>query len=271
MQAIMLALIAGVVATTILLIFSGPILRAMGASGELFDQALIYLRIRAFAGPAVLLVTAGHGAFRGYQETKTPVVVTLILNVVNLILDPLFIFGFGWGIAGAAWATVVAQWTGALLFLGYLLVWKREELGIRIVIPMLRELLPFLKIGWELAIRTFALIGTMTIATAVATRVGVTAVAAHQVAAQLWMFMALIVDALAVSAQALVRATSANRSLGSRAPCLIGCSSSDLPSVSSSPAPSLSHPRSFPTFFQTTRPSSPSSYPSSPSSLSCSR
>lgn len=204
MQAIMLALIAGVVASTILFTFSGPILRAMGASGELFDQALIYLRIRAFAGPAVLLVTAGHGAFRGYHDTKTPLVVTLILNVVNLILDPLFIFGFGWGIAGAAWATVVAQWTGALLFLGYLLVWKREELGIRIVIPMLRELLPFLKIGWELAIRTFALIGTMTIATAVATRVGVTAVAAHQVAAQLWMFMALIVDALAVSAQALV-------------------------------------------------------------------
>ena len=204
MQAIMLALLAGIVATTVLLTFSGPILRAMGASGDLFDQALTYLRIRAFAGPALLLITAGHGAFRGYHDTKTPLVITLILNVINLILDPLFIFGFGWGIAGAAWATVVAQWTGAMLFLGYLLVWKREELGIRIVVPMLRELLPFLKIGWELAVRTFALIGTLTIATAVATRIDVRAVAAHQVAAQLWMFMALVVDALAVSAQALV-------------------------------------------------------------------
>src|SRR5690625_6316835 len=144
MQAIMLALIAGVVATTILLIFSGPILRAMGASGELFDQALIYLRIRAFAGPAVLLVTAGHGAFRGYHDTKTPLVVTLILNVVNLILDPLFIFGFGWGIAGAAWATVVAQRTGALLFLGYMLVWKREASCIRRVIMMVKVYVPLL-------------------------------------------------------------------------------------------------------------------------------
>ena len=66
------------------------------------------------------------------------------------------------------------------------------------------ELAPFLRVGWALLIRTFALIGAMTAATAVATRVGVLDVAAHQVAAQLWGFLALIVDALAIAAQALV-------------------------------------------------------------------
>lgn len=204
MQALMLAVITGVLATVLLLTFSRRILAAMGASGDLMDDALTYLRIRAFAGPAILIVTAGHGVFRGYHDTRTPLRITLGLNLVNLVLDPLLIFGLGMGIAGAAVATVVAQWTGALWFLAILLRWRRRELGIPLVIPRLAELRPFLRIGWELSVRTFALIGTMTLATAVATRIGVVAVAAHQVAAQLWLFMALIVDALAVAAQALV-------------------------------------------------------------------
>jgi len=71
-------------------------------------------------------------------------------------------------------------------------------------LPTPAELTPFLRVGWALLIRTFSLIAAMTAATAVATRLGVLEVAAHQVAAQLWMFMALIVDALAIAAQALV-------------------------------------------------------------------
>ncbi len=204
MQALTLAVLTGFVATLLLLLFARPILGAMGASGELMDEALIYLRIRAFAGPALLIVTAGHGVFRGYHDTRTPLKITIGLNIVNLVLDPILIFVLDMGIAGAAVATVVAQWTGAVWFLAVLLRWKRKEMGIPLIIPHLSELKPFLRIGWELSIRTFALIGTMTLATAVATRVGVTAVAAHQVAAQLWLFMALIVDALAVAAQALV-------------------------------------------------------------------
>src|SRR5690625_3133420 len=70
--------------------------------------------------------------------------------------------------------------------------------------PALATLLPFLRAGWDLALRTFALLLALAVATAVATRVGVIEVAAHQVAVQLWLFMALIVDALAISAQSLV-------------------------------------------------------------------
>ena len=126
------------------------------------------------------------------------------LNLINLILDPILIFGFGFGLAGAATATALAQWSGAIAFLVLLLYVRRDELQIPMVWPSLDELIPFLKVGRELFIRTASLIGTMTLATAVATRIGVTAVAAHQVANQLWMFLALVVDALAISAQTLV-------------------------------------------------------------------
>ena len=204
MRALTLAVGAGIVALIALQALARPILVLMGASEELMGPALAYLRIRALAGPAVLLITASHGAFRGYQDTRTPMVVTLGFNVVNGGLDPLLIFVFDWGLAGAAAATAVGQWVGALTFLHLLLKARREELGIEVRWPDLHTLVPFLKVGRDLFLRTASLVGTMTLATAIAARVGVTAVAAHQVAAQLWTFLALLVDALAVAAQALV-------------------------------------------------------------------
>ncbi len=203
-EALTLALVAGLVALGVLQLFADPILELMGATGELRQPALDYLRIRAFAGPAVLFITAGRGAFRGFQDTRTPLRIVIVMNLVNLVLDPLMIFGFGWGLAGAATATVVAQWTGAAIFLYLLLVSQREEKGVVLRLPRVGALAEFLGIGATLLLRTGALVGTMTLATAVAARIGVTQVAAHQVANQLWMFLALAVDALAVAGQALV-------------------------------------------------------------------
>ena len=203
-RALVLAVGAGIVALAALQALARPILVLMGAGDELMAPALSYLRIRALAGPAVLLITASHGAFRGYQDTRTPMVVTLGFNVVNGGLDPLFIFVFDWGLVGAAAATAIGQWVGALTFLYLLLQVRREELGVELQWPDPHTLVPFLKVGRDLFLRTASLVGTMTLATAMAARVGVTAVAAHQVAAQLWTFLALLVDALAVAAQALV-------------------------------------------------------------------
>ncbi len=203
-QALVVAVLAGIVAVVFLQAFAVPIAAAMGARGELQEEALSYLRIRAFAGPAVLLVMAGHGAFRGYLDTRTPLIVTIGLNLVNLVLDPLFIFGFGWGLEGAAIATLIAQWVGALWFVDLLLRRRRKDLGVRLRLPAMTDLLPFLRVGGELIIRTFALIGTLTLATAIATRVGLVAVAAHQVGSQLWLLLALVVDSLAVAAQAMI-------------------------------------------------------------------
>lgn len=203
-QAFVLALVIGAVVLVSLELLATPILRVMGAGDVLLEPSTTYLRIRALAGPAVLLVIAGNGAFRGFQDTRTPLVIVLVLNAVNLVLDPLFIFGFGWGLAGAAWATVIAQYVGAAGFALLLFGRLRDRLEIRWYLPGWTELRPFVKIGRELLVRTLALVVTMTLATAIATRIGVREVAAHQVAAQLWLFLALVVDALAIAAQALV-------------------------------------------------------------------
>ena len=204
MQALVIAVTAGTVATLLLLVAGGVIVTAMGATGDLYEPALAYLRIRALAGPAVLIVMAGHGIFRGIQDTRTPLWITLGLNLVNLVLDPILIFWVGWGLEGAAWATVVAQWCGAAAFLHLLLRSRRDLIGESPRLPSFREVLPFLRVGGELVVRSFSLIGTLAVATAVAARVGTVEVAAHQVAVQLWLFLALVVDAVAVAAQALV-------------------------------------------------------------------
>ena len=101
-QAIGLAVVIGTLVAVLLWGFWRPILTALQAGPGLLEPAGDYLRIRAWAAPAVLLVTVGHGAFRGMQDTRTPLVVTVGLNLVNLIADPLLIFVAGWGLQGRA-------------------------------------------------------------------------------------------------------------------------------------------------------------------------
>ena len=203
-QGLTLAALMGLAIAALLEAFAHPIAIAMGATDELKVEALKYLRIRALAAPAVLFITAGHGIFRGYQDTRTPLLITIALNLVNLVLDPIFIFAFGWGLSGAALATFVAQWCGAGCFLLLLFVTRRRQMGIHLRLPRFRELVPLLKVGGNLSVRTLSLVGTLTLATAVATRIGVLAVAAHQVGSQLRLFFSQVIDCMAIACQALV-------------------------------------------------------------------
>ena len=202
-QALGLAVGIGAMAVAVLAVFWQPILTAMQAGPDLLGPGGEYLRIRAWAAPAVLLVTVGHGAFRGMQDTRTPLLVTIGLNVINLVGDPLLIFGAGWGLRGAAVATVAAQWIGAVWFL-VLLNRKRREYGLHLRVPRLSEFRPLASAGTELIARTAGLLAVFTLATAVAARIGTNYVAAHQVAAQVWLFLALVLDSLAIAGQALV-------------------------------------------------------------------
>jgi MATE family multidrug resistance protein len=201
--AAVLAVVAGTAAGLLLVAFAGPVTGLLGADGAVQVEAVRYVMIRAFAAPAVLLVRSAHGAYRGHQDTRTPFLVTLGINGINLVLDPILIFGADLGVAGAAWATVIAQWTGAIVFL--VLAYRgRHRYGLRGAKPVGAEVRAFLRIGRDLAIRSGSLLATFTLATAVATRVSDDAVAAHQILSQVFIFLALAVDALAIAAQALV-------------------------------------------------------------------
>lgn len=209
-QAIMLAVVLGAVVAAILVALAPQLVGAMQAAPDLVDPAVEYLRIRGWAAPAVLVVIAGHGAFRGFQDTRTPLVVAIGMNVLNGILDPILMFGLDMGLAGAATATLIAQVVGATWFVALLVRRGRAE-GWSWQVPRLAELVPMMSTGGILAIRTVFLTGSLTVATAVAASFGVVEVAAHQVLQQVFFLLAMVADGLAIAAQAMVADESARR------------------------------------------------------------
>ena len=200
---LVLAVVLGVVVTVLVELLAPTFVGAMGAEGEVATAAVSYLRIRAVAAVAVLLVTVGHGAFRGHKDTKTPFVVALGVNGLNLILDPILIFGLDWGLEGAAVATVVAQWMGAIWFVR-LISTRGMARRPRRFAESVPALMTLGRNGGLLMIRTGFLLAAFTFAASTATRLGVVEIAAHQLVAQLFLLSAMLADALEVAAQAMI-------------------------------------------------------------------
>jgi len=181
-----------------------PILSTvMGAKGAVHDFASQYIQVRLFGAPAVLVSLAVFGILRGLQDMRTPFRVAVSINILNVILDPLLIFGYGpfpqLGIFGAGLASVISQWIGAL--------WALTVVFHRLGIPdhiRLGDFLKFFKIGRDLFVRTGLLTAFFIFTTRAATRIGPDAGAAHQAIRQVWVFTALFLDAYAITGQSLI-------------------------------------------------------------------
>ena len=196
----------GVVVAGVAVLLAEPVVELFGASGDVLAQAVSYLQIRMLALPAMLVAMVGHGVYRGHQDTRTPLYVTIAMNVVNLVLDPILIFGLGMGIVGAAWATVIAQLIAATAFLVLMFGRDRSKLGLNGRIGDARgiEVSTILVKGWPMMVRSMALLFALTATTVAAARIGVAEVAAHQIAFQIWLFLAFVLDSLAVAAMAMI-------------------------------------------------------------------
>jgi len=201
--ALSIGLLTGIPVALAGFLFSSEIAELMGASGGILSQSVTYMRIRWLASPAVLATLAAFGTLRGLQDMRTPLKVAVGVNLMNVVLDAILIFGLGpipaLGITGAASATTVSQWAGAIWVLWNLS--RRVSLGFRL---RRREIFPLLRIGRDLFIRTGLLTLFLLLTTRSATRAGAETGAAHQAIRQVWMLTALFLDSFAVSGQSLV-------------------------------------------------------------------
>ena len=169
----------------------------MGGEGEVARQATLYLRLAALGAPFFMLATAGQGYLRGISDLRTPLVILVAAHAVNVVLEVLFVYGFGWGLAGSAWGTVIAQ---AGMGLAFVAVQRRAGWQP----PRWSRIRPLVRIGGHIAVRTSALLGSFLVASAVLARVGPASLGAHQIAFQLFVFLALVLDALAIAGQVMV-------------------------------------------------------------------
>jgi MATE family multidrug resistance protein len=202
-DALLLAFGLGIIVTLVLVALAPLFVDLMGASSEVAGPAVGYLRIRALSTVAVLVATVGHGAFRGHKDTVTPLKVVAVVNGLNLILDPILIFGFDMGLEGAAIATVIAQYLGAIWFLRLIRARHMADRPSRFA-QALPSLLALGRNGLLLTARTALLLLAFTVAASTAARIGTEEIAAHQLVAQLFLLAALLADSFAVAAQPMI-------------------------------------------------------------------
>lgn len=203
-QATWLALGIGMLIVAVVQLVTAPLVSALAGSGEIADAALPWVRIASLAVPAILVAAAGNGWMRGVQDTMRPLRYVVTGFAVSAVLCPVLVYGWlgmpRLELAGSAVANLVGQWLAALLFMGALLA-EKVPLGIRPDVLRAQVVM-----GRDLVLRTLAFQASFVSAGAVAARFGAAAVAAHQVVLQLWNFLALVLDSLAIAAQSLVGA-----------------------------------------------------------------
>jgi putative MATE family efflux protein len=214
-QSLWLAGIIGCAIVVVGLLGSDALVTLMGAEGAVRHNALVYLRISLLGVPALLVVLAGTGYVRGLQDTRTPLLIAAGTAALNLVLEVAFVYGLGMSIAASAATTVVAQVVGAGVYLRLI---GRSARGHGVdLVPHPASLRRLGAVGRDLLVRTVALRASLLVATAVATRLGTTEVAAHQIGFEIWNFLAHVLDAIAIAGQAIVgRALGAGDAGGAR-------------------------------------------------------
>ncbi|MGO2775289.1 MATE family efflux transporter [Corynebacterium casei] len=198
-QATYVALIVGFALACVMWLFGGQIALWMTGNPETAELTAAWLHVAALAIPITLVEMAGNGWLRGIQDTKKPLYFTLAGLIPGAIAVPIFVHF--WGLVGSAWANVLGMGIIAVLFL---LELKKQHTGSWRLRPSVikRQLV----LGRDLIIRSASLQVAFLSAAAVAARFGTSPLAAHQVMLQIWNFLTLVLDSLAIAAQTLIGA-----------------------------------------------------------------
>lgn len=196
--ALRLAVMIGVPMGAVVAAAAHPLVWLLGGRGDVLGYAVTYLRISCVGLPFVLVTYVGHGVMRGVNDLRKPLQIVLIANVVNVIFEIIAVYVLDLGVAGSAWSTVIVQTAAAMMFLRVL---RPHRGGGK---PSSERMRKLLRSGRHFAVRSIAMFAVWNIATAVAARVDTPTLAAHQVLIQLFTFLALMLDALAIPAQSLV-------------------------------------------------------------------
>jgi putative MATE family efflux protein len=199
-QATWIALAVGAVLLVAGQLLARPVAEGLSGSPEITAAAVRWLRIALCGVPLILVTMAGNGWMRGVQDTRRPLGYVLAGNGLSAIACPVLVHVVGLGLIGSAIANVAAQVISAGLFLRALLA---EHVSLR---PHPARMRAQLVLGRDLVLRSLAFQTCFVSAASVAARFGASVVGAHQIVLQLWNFLSLVLDSIAIAAQSLVGA-----------------------------------------------------------------
>ncbi len=179
----------------------------LNASDTVESFGAAYVAIRIWGAPAALMNYVILGWCLGMQDARTPLYLQLFINSVNIVLDLVFVVGFGWGVEGVAAATLIAECAGALL--GALIIWRRLGRlgGARASFERVFQWIAFralIVLNTDILIRTLCLTTAFAVFTAQGALFGDVILAANAVLLNFFSFTAYGLDGFAHAAEALV-------------------------------------------------------------------
>ena len=198
-QATWVALGVGTLLAIIVGLFAQPLAQALANDYETSVRAAQWMRVSVFAVPLTLAIMAGNGWMRGVQNTKMPFYLTLCGLIPGAILLPILVGRYG--LVGSAIANVIGMGITAALFV-VVLARENARYGGSWA-PRWSVIKRQLVLGRDLILRSLSFQVSLLAAAAIAGRIGVVALAAHQLMLQLWNFLTLVLDSLAIAAQTL--------------------------------------------------------------------
>jgi MATE family multidrug resistance protein len=203
------ALLVGILGSFLLIILQFPIEKLsfwiINGSDEVEFFASGYFYIRIWAAPATISLYALTGWFIGMQNARTPMLVAIVVNVLNLLFNLLFVFVFDMKSDGVAWGTVLAQYCGLLLavyFLNkryhqYFKFWEKKAM------LEVKAMKAFFMVNKDIFIRTLALIFTLSFFTSKSAEANDTVLAINTILFQFFIFFSYFVDGFANAGEAL--------------------------------------------------------------------
>ncbi len=203
------AVSVGLFSALAMLILQYPIerlaFRLLDTSAEVEQYAVTYFRICIWGAPAVLAQYGFTGWFIGMQNSRYPMYIAIVMNVINIVCSSCFVFLFGMKVEGVAFGTVVAQYSGVMMALG-LWYYNYKELRGRITFKGSLQLIAmrrFFAVNRDIFLRTLCLIGVTTFFTSTGARQGDVILAVNTLLMQLFTLFSYIMDGFAYAGEAL--------------------------------------------------------------------
>ncbi|KAK9826249.1 hypothetical protein WJX74_002798 [Apatococcus lobatus] len=205
-QGLVIGLVFGVALLLGLHAYAPALLKGFGAQDDVLSQAVTHLRVRCLAAPAAVLLFVTNGAFRGFQDTRTPLKALVAQNAVYLALDLILVGWLGWGVAGAATAASAGQYIGFLAMAAALVQRGSLDLGDLKILPTPKQLGSTLLTGLALALCIGSVATSVLTATSMASAMGAVTLGAHTAVKQIIDFSQNIFGTFSTVGQTMVAA-----------------------------------------------------------------